>query len=488
MDIQEKKRQALVELINGIDAGDFTDADRIPEKYTYRHMEALFFFSEILDNGCILYEQLYDLVMKCGERAISEKIKQGEKIKVAFLAISAAQWPAEEVYRLMETDRRCECYIVVCPLSGRDKEDMKRTYIQTYQFLEQSDHEVRKAYDEENERYLEWEELGGMPDIVIHLSPWYRALPEKYQIEAFPLKCINCYIPYGIYVENSEDGKYLDNVAYNKGFINMLWRVYTDSERNLEGYKSYELLHGKNVLYSGYAKMDYFFNKRPYGKDEIKRIWKIPENTDVNEIKRVIIAPHHSIRSSAGLIFSTFPKNVYFWLYLAKKYKDKISFIFKPHPNLRHRAVETGVFESFDAYDAYLEEWESLPNAKVVQESSYREIFATSDGMIMDSISFLAEYMYVDKPLLFLRRKGQAFNDLGKEILECCYQKGGDDYMGIEEFLEQTILGGKDERKKVRNAVFDRNLNYPKINQRMACETIYQDIASLFTMKPKPSG
>ena len=43
--------------------------------------------------------------------------------------------------------------------------------------------------------------------------------------------------------------------------------------------------------------------------------------------------------------------------------------------------------------------WNALPNAKVVEEESYLDIFATSDGMIMDSASFIGEYLYVNKPL-----------------------------------------------------------------------------------------
>lgn len=83
--------------------------------------------------------------------------------------------------------------------------------------------------------------------------------------------------------------------------------------------------------------------------------------------------------------------------------------MFKPHPNLRARVVQAHAFESEEAYDTYLEEWNKLPNACVMQEEDYRSAFATSDGMIMDSCSFIAEYMYVDKPLLFLKRDGQAF-------------------------------------------------------------------------------
>ena len=183
----------------------------------------------------------------------------------------------------------------------------------------------------------------------------------------------------------------------------MMTRVYVDSERNLRGYQEYGLLRGKNIVYSGYTKMDYFYEERVWSEAEIRKLWKIPDGMESQDMKKVIIAPHHSISEDSVVKFSTFAKNVYFFLYLAKKYCNEVSFVFKPHPNLRLRAVEAKVFESYEAYDAYLEEWNSLPNAKVVQESDYLGLFDTSDGMILDSVSFLAEYIYVHKPLLFLQ-------------------------------------------------------------------------------------
>ena len=480
MDIREKCTKLLEELVDGINAGDFTDAEAIPNQYTYAHLWALFQFVDVLDGGRQLYEQLYDLVVQCGKSAIRDKIQRGEKVRVAFLAISAAEWPAEDVYRFLEDDKRCESYVVVCPLIDRDKYSMEQTYLQTCEYLEQSGHEVRRTYDLESGLCVGWEAVGGIPDILIHLTPWYRSVAEEFQIEKLPLRCVNCYIPYAFYVADSADGNFMQDFVYNKEFVNMMWRLYSDSKNNLEGYRRHQLLQGKNVIYSGYAKMDYFFQNKQYQESEIREMWKIPPDADVKKIKKVIIAPHHTFRSSAGLIFSTFAWNMYFWLYLAKKYADRIAFIFKPHPNLGTRAVAAGVFESFDAYEAYLAEWNSLANAKVVQEADYRGLFATSDGMIMDSGSFLAEYMYVAKPMLFLTRSGQAFNTLGRKILKGYYKERGEDYVGIENFLEQVILGEKDELAGIRNEIFEEELNYYKENQRLASECIYEDISALF--------
>ncbi len=479
MDIQEKYTKLLNELFDGIDAGDFSNAESIPDRYTYAHLYTLFQFTDVLDGGQRLYEQIYDLAMHRGKSAIQEKIQQKEKIKIAFLAISAAEWPAEDVYRFLESDTRFESYIVVCPLTDRDPHSMEQTYSQTCEYLEQSGHEVRRSYDLNTGLYVGWDAIGGIPDILIHLTPWYKSFAEDYQIENLPLKCVNCYIPYGFYLADSSDGTYLRKFVYNKEFVNMMWRVYADSKINLEGYRRHELLHGKNILYSGFTKMDYFFQNKKYQETEIREIWKIPKNTDVEKIKKIIIAPHHSFMGHAGILFSTFAWNMYFWLYLAQKYEDKITFILKPHPNLGVRAVEAGVFESFDAYEAYLKKWNALPNAKVVQESDYHGIFATSDGMLMDSGSFLAEYMYVGKPILFLTRKEQAFNELGQKILKGYYTEQGENYTGIENFLEQVILGEKDILAEARTEIFEEELNYYKENQHLASESIYEDILEL---------
>ena len=479
MDEKARYVKLLNELIDGIERGDFSK-ESIPVKYTYWHLYALFELLDDLEDGRKLYEQIYDLAMKCGAASIRQKCARGERIKIAFIAISAAEWGAERIYHMMKQDDRVECYVVVSPLIDRDLESRRDTYCQTVDFFRKNGYEVRGRCNDEFNVPASWQELGGMPDIVIHSTPWMGSLPAEYQVVNFPLMSLNYYIPYGIYVENGWTGDYLEKLVYNKEFVNMMKRIYADSERNLRGYQEYGLLHGKNVVYSGYVKMDYFYDTRTRSEAEIRKLWKIPDGIKSEDIKKVIIAPHHSVSENAIFKFSTFPKNAYFFLYLAKKYCKEVSFVLKPHPNLRLRAVEEKIFESYEAYDAYLEEWNSLPNARVVQEASYLDIFDTSDGMIMDSISFLAEYTYVHKPLLFLKRKGQAFNPLGKRLLEGDYTAKGEDYVEIEKFLQEVIIKGNDTLKDKRQQIFEDELDYMKRKDCCAGEYIYRDIVSLF--------
>ena len=108
------------------------------------------------------------------------------------------------------------------------------------------------------------------------------------------------------------------------------------------------------------------------------------------------------------------------------------------------------------------------------------DIFATSDGMIMDSASFLGEYLYVNKPLLFLTRKEQAFNSLGEKTLSCYYTAKGEDYIAIEQFVERVILQGEDMMEDIRTQVFAEELDYADTNGCSASEFIYKDIMKLF--------
>ena len=99
----------------------------------------------------------------------------------------------------------------------------------------------------------------------------------------------------------------------------------------------------------------------------------------------------------------------------------------KPHPNLCFAVIEAGLFKSEEDYLAYLQEWDSLPNAKVVTGGYYQDVFKTSDAMILDSASFIAEYQYTHKPMLFLTREGETFNPLGQRILDVSYTADGRD-------------------------------------------------------------
>ena len=166
----------------------------------------------------------------------------------------------------------------------------------------------------------------------------------------------------------------------------------------------------------------------------------------------------------------------------ARKYQKDIVWVFKPHPTLRTKAVLAGIFKDDSEWEDYIKQWEDLGNAAYVNDGMYQDLMCKSDAMILDSISFLAEYMYTSHPMLFLKRKEQCFNEFGKLVVEQLYQAEGNDFAAIDEFLQKVVLKGKDEQLEKRKTFFLENLDYKNMNYKNAnaAQSIYCEIENTF--------
>ena len=100
--------------------------------------------------------------------------------------------------------------------------------------------------------------------------------------------------------------------------------------------------------------------------------------------------------------------------------------------------------------------------------------------MIHDSGSFIAEYQYTHKPMIYLRRDTQQFNDLGAAILNASYLVDGRDLKKIGELMQAIFIEGNDPLFEKRQKLFDEQLNYFKYNGMTASEFIYRNIAEEF--------
>lgn len=478
--VKQMSQEEIVNLANELtDAVEKNKFNMLCEtgKLKYAHLIAMFLATQAMDDGRKLYLYFYKLAMKCGKDRIISKVNNGNKIKIAFLPISASEWQAEYIYRKLENDNRFEVEIVPVPLIGRSKEDRTAIYLQTCRFFGSDKYNVKEIYDTETEEIKGWDEIGGIPDIIVHLTPWYLNIAPSYQITKLPLNVVNIYISYSLSIGNSKTEEW-ESYRYNQDFLNVMWKIYTETHKDYEGFKKYETLCAANVVNSGYIKMDYFYDNHSYTDEQLMSLWSVPKGADIYNYKKILITPHFSIGNTNALSFSTFDKNMYFFIYLAKKYEGKVSFIFKPHPNLRNSLIINGYMKSVDDYEKYLDEFRKLPNASVQEEGDYLTLFDTSDAIINDSISFIGEYMYVNKPMLFLKRPEQKFNTLGKEVIKAHYSAEGTDYAAIDEFVENVVIGENDYNKHIREDIFTKELDYYTLNGIKASEYVYKDITS----------
>lgn len=376
------------------------------------------------------------------------RIKNKNKIKIAFQIACLAEWIGDELVSLFIKNPKFDVMVVITWQTNTNREE-EMTLLHNhfkesglpYCFADGSIHP-------------------GDFDIILYTSP-YAFVMENWHESEIPLSTLVCYIPYGFYVAN------IQGMQYNLFLHNICWKKFLLQKEDYILQDKYCGIGSYGTVFSGYPKMDKLLD--PECKKTAK--WKCTNNN----VKKIIFAPHHSINETPFV--STFDTNYMFFLEYASEHTNTTSWVFKPHPLLGLSCVKNGVFSSLEEWDLYCQTWDTLPNAKFV-EGEYMPWFASSDAMILDSMSFISEYLYVDKPALFLTRENEGFNEYGIQVLKAYYHSKGDDYNSIMKFIEFYIKN--DNKHTIRKEIFNNLLDYNRINGVSATEFIYNNIVDVF--------
>ncbi len=375
---------------------------------------------------------------KCYHRIALKKIKKKDVIRCVFFATFEETWKYEEVYKRMVKNKRFDPIVLVCPIVNYGYDNMIHRMNQCYSFFKDKGYVVQKAYEVSDNTYLDVrKELN--PDIIFYTNPYEGLIDNRYFITAFK-DVLTVYVPY--FFNDTADHE----LAYDEFLLNVVWRRYLETEMHKKWAIQYSRSKGRNVVVTGYPGIEAFLDNREQaaGKD-----WK---NKD-SRFKRIIWAPHHSIYSTDAYKYASFLKICDVMIELAEKYRDQVQFAFKPHPLLRNKLEKIWGKEKTDNYYA---KWAEMPNTTVV-EGDYVDLFLSSDAMIHDSGSFIAEYLYQNKPVL-RTLNGVDLKTLHNEFGLLCLENH---YMAnnveeLELFVQNVIHGidpMKDQRTEFINKV-----------------------------------
>ncbi len=388
--------------------------------------------------------------------AILKAIQGKENINVIFLAIHDAVWKYEELYRFLQKDNRFTVEIVVVPLVRNGIADI-RVYNQTLGYFKDNGYPTVSSYDNETSSWLDIKELI-QPDVVFFTNP-HKLTFDQYYIEHFSDK-LTCYVPYAFVV--------IDNIEshYNKLFHHSLWRYFVETKDHYQFSKIYNKYNPNNVIVTSFPGLDEIFNDNYTPTNT----WK-PYGTEL--VKKIIWAPHHTIKNQGeGLDYSSFMLYSAFFIKLLEGNKS-IQMAFKPHPLLREKLYKDEDWGETRTNDYYAL-WDSLPNGQL-EEGSYIDLFHFSDAMILDSTSFIVEYLYFDKPLFFTMRDNtilERFNSFGKKAFGYMYK--GNNKEEISDFIEDVVIKKNDNLQEARQR-FLQDIVLPK-NKKTASENIYSEL------------
>ena len=400
-------------------------------------LRLLFAHRDLLRSSVKVVTKNYIRRFKAAQCAAARKLRGKQTLDVAFFLTIPGMWKADSLFRAMQESPKYHPYVVIYPYSqykGFSKEEVTKTLKRTEMFVREQGYEYIVPFNEKRGR---WEDVKKTlhPDIVFFSSPYKDHLPQYY-IYHFK-DTLTCYIPYGFCSVKA----YKNN--YDLIFHNLVGLYLMETEWHLEAAARTARNGGYNLFRTGYPATEVFLRKDYVAKN----VWK-PQRTPKNKI---IWAPHHPVDDPDGV--ATFLQYYDFMLKMAEKYKDRIQIAFKPHQLLKFKLVYIWGQERTDAYYAH---WDELENGQL-EESSYVDLFLTSDAMIHDSGSFTTEYLFIRKPVMYLVGKDKIerrFNTFGMEAFRCHYQGENEDQ--IEHFIVDTVINGSDPKQTDRSAFYDR--------------------------------
>ncbi len=385
-----------------------------------------------------------------------QRIRRKDKIKIAFVTLEAAQWCGEDLYNFFACDKRFETTVF---LSIDFHKEINELIMDDFQRgIEQFRQHGINIVALDNK-----EDIVPEQDIFIFLTPYLSWLPYMFLPSKITPKTLFVHVPYAF------DSALHNDEFYSKILFIVGWKVFFSSVPGLKIYEEKSIVGMPRGVYSGYPRMDIFFDKNA----KLEFNWKITRP----DAKKIIWAPHHSIKGGPAIKYATFQWNYRFMYEFAKAHPET-SWVVKPHPMLLYTSVTEGVFPTVEAFKKYLQAWDDLPNAQVYTGAYYQNIFATSDGMIHDSASFISEYQFANKPMIYLTRDTQWHNELGKAILNVSYLVDGQDLDGIAATIQKVFIEGNDYKAAERKKIFDKYLNYFKHNGMLASKFIYKSIVS----------
>lgn len=380
------------------------------------------------------YYNILLIKVKQNQKQALKQIRKKEKIRVAFFLIEAAVWKLDNVFKLMIEDEKFDPILVICPYTVYGHEVMIETMDRAEKFIKEKGYNYIRTFNSDNDSWLDVKkEL--KPDIVFFTNP-HNLTRKEYLILNY-LDILTCYVPYGFMLAN------IQQLQFNQLFHNLLWKSFYETTIHKSMAEKYAVNKGRNVIVTGYPMCDVFIAKNYNTTD----VWKIKDRS----VKRIIWAPHHTIEiDDKELAYSSFLHDFHFVYELLDRFAGRIQIAFKPHPILKSKLYKHSLWGK-EKTDEYYELWSSHENGQL-EEGDYVDLFLTSDAMILDSISFIAEYYYTGKPSLFTVRDItiiNKFNEFGKLAYDQLYK--ANDHEEILSFIENVVIKGNDTKYLVRN-------------------------------------
>lgn len=382
---------------------------------------------------------------------ISEKVKNGLKIRALFLVPKASMFPSRPLFDAMLSDPLFDPFITVIPDVRWERNPLGDIVTGEKELIKDGVPATR-LIPVRQDVLGRWPDVCQDMDLVCYNTPYdlssFRYRP-RYSVGRNFLPIM---VNYGFYRSKYDDHILaLDSYAY-------LWKAFFECGDTVTQYQENSHYGGKNAEITGYIKMD--------------SLADVP--CEPHTRKRILVALHHSIDGGTNkyLNLANIVRYEEYFLSLPDHYPD-LDFVYRPHPFLL-RVLSEDRFWGPVKVEQYFSSLKAKPNVIWSDGGDYFKEFAESDGCIQDCGSYLVEYLYAGKPCCYMLKSPsdipKKFAPLGQKCLEQCYISY--DTASIDHFINHVIIQGQDDKAASRSD-FAKSImvNYPH-----AAETALQSI------------
>lgn len=409
-----------------------------------------------------LYHYGYRLMPRRQHHYIGKLRRRGGPVRVVFVALNVPMWKYQGLYDLLSADPRFQASVVLSPGITYKPEQRLRDLQQ-----------MREYFGAKRVDYIDWRLEDGEPaadirrqlnpDIVFYTQPYHGSYHARHCFLRFTDRLI-AYSPYS-YLQAHDPYNY-DNVMQN-----IAWKCYYVNKYHLAEARELAHNHGVNAVAVGYTSAD------EYQQNQYQEVW----NDDGHQRKRLIWAPHCTLANN-GTAFSrsNFLMMAEYMVELARRHTADLQIAFKPHPGLLtelYKHPDWGKARTDDYYNM----WRQMPNTQLV-DGTFINLFQGSDAMVHDSGSFVIDYQYFNRPVMYvsqhIERAKSFVNEPGRKAYDAHYigRTTGD----VERFVDEVVLQGHDVMQDVRRAFYEEYLVQP--GGQSTARNMYDDIVRSLNM------
>lgn len=379
------------------------------------------------------------------------------KLRVGFMVNDFTKWSGGSLLADLSRSGAVECGFI-CVLNHNahklTRTERREEYERTREAFSLIGPVWDDLYDVETDLVKQVEGVGC--DIVFLQQPWgMRDVPRR-----LAGKVLCAYLHYGFVVMGNHGMHY--NIAE---FHSYLWKYFTQTEPHRHMHlKEDPSAHGK-IEVVGYPKLDVYLGE-PVDRMSVD-VWK---NHNDSGRKRIIFAPHHSFGASS-LEMATLRWSGPEIDQIRSQLGARADWVYKPHPNLKNSVWRNKVMTEAE-YQMYVAGWAHGENSAVYEDGDYFDLFRTSDVLVTDCGSFLAEYLPTGKPIIWLVAKNAVkLNAVGENLSEAFYvAKSASE---LREVFESVVVRDEDPLKEVREEKIAQVLPYSKPSSQMISEFIH---------------